>query len=70
MKYLEFTDIAAPDIFKSVKLFLYNGQDNIECQYSPARYYNSVIRKSTDANYVSVMTAMYNYSASAADYLS
>ncbi len=70
MKYLEFTDIAAPDIFKSVKLFLYNGQDNIECQYSPARYYNSVIRKSTDANYVSVMTAMYNYSKSAADYLS
>lgn len=71
MKYLEFTDIAAPDIFKSVKLFLYNGQDNnIECQYSPARYYNSVIGKSTDANYVSVMTAMYNYSKSAADYLS
>lgn len=70
MKYLEFTDIAAPDIFKSVKLFLYNGQDNIECQYSPARYYNSVIVKSTDANYVSVMTAMYNYSKSAADYLS
>ena len=71
MKYLEFTDIAAPDIFKSVKLFLYNGQDNnIKCQYSPARYYNSVIGKSTDANYVSVMTAMYNYSKSAADYLS
>ena len=69
MKYLEFTDIAAPDIFKSVKLFLYNGQDNIECQYSPARYYNSVI-ESPDANYVSVMTAMYNYSKSAADYLS